>query len=396
MANPTDQALFADLATFLARATLNQKQQLQTFLVSQPGYLTPVSLLPLDELTTRYEIIEQLRRQFPQLLNREGPFPFFSYIQISALLLVPMNVLQSLSEDPISLLSVLIPQQALRLSIDGRFSNEDGTKKRKSSLASADASNNSAGSSGKGNAKSLHRNANERDKCYDRDGQMCVLTKAALPDACHILPFAITSNIQSLTTYLQSSLITMLEGPEALLHQVIRRDLLDSLDKSWNMICLHPTLRRWWSKQLFGLKCLGLINNGASTQVQIQFYWMPRNGLKPYDLVQPPYDNAVTEMLQTVVTPNNHEIIADVQRDSFHQLETGHTFEIVVETEDAVKMKAAFDLQWAIVRLAAISGAAGVQELGDPSEIDEEDTDSVANTSERVTDWLEGTNLELP
>ncbi|KAL7943756.1 hypothetical protein V8C42DRAFT_328365 [Trichoderma barbatum] len=91
-------------------------------------------------------------------------------------------------------------------------------------------------------------------------------------------------------------------------------------------------------------------------------------------------------MLQTTVLADDGiGIVADVQRDSFHELETGQTFEILVDTEDAIKMKSALDLQWAVVRLSAMSGAAGVWERGDSLDDDEGGGVSLADTSERVT-----------
>lgn len=165
----------------------------------------------------------------------------------------------------------------------------------------------------------------------------------------------------------------------------MRRGSLGSLDKSWNMICLHPRLHTWWSQCLFGLKCLELIpqSDGQSTRVQIQFYWMPRNGIKPHDLVKPPYETAINEMLQTVTVRHGGGIVADVQWDSFHELETGQTFEIVVDNDDAIKMKEAFDVQWAVVGLAPLSGAAGVWAL-EPDNLDKDDSHG-----EMVPDWLE-------
>ncbi|UKZ81844.1 hypothetical protein TrVFT333_009620 [Trichoderma virens FT-333] len=46
----------------------------------------------------------------------------------------------------------------------------------------------------------------------------------------------------------------------------------------------------------------------------------------------------------------------EVERmDSFRGLETGHVFEILMDEEEAAKMKMALDLKWAVVRIAAIS-----------------------------------------
>lgn len=122
------------------------------------------------------------------------------------------------------------------------------------------------------------------------------------------------------------------------------------------MICLHPLVRMWWSECLFGLKCLGIDTNGEQSTVKIQFHWMPINTVKPHQLAEPPYDKAVDTMLESMVS--------DVQGGYFHGLESGQTFEIQLASEDAQRMKAALDVQWVAVRLAALSGAARSWEWG--------------------------------
>ncbi|KAL7938103.1 hypothetical protein V8C35DRAFT_141055 [Trichoderma chlorosporum] len=381
MADITDQILSSSFAVFLARATASQKQQLQRFLDSQPSYSPPASLLPVEEQDARLELIEQLRETWSRFLGRDEPV-YFSYIELSTLLLVPINTLQNLRQDAMALARIMKPQQCVSLLMQGKISVGAGSQKTSHTSASI--------------AKSIHRNANERDKCYWRDRQTCILTKAAHPDACHIVPYAVTANDTNIASFITSPLINQLEGSEGQLGKIIVQESLGSLDKSWNMVCLHPTLHRWWSKHLFGLKCLGLVPNGdgKSTRVQIQFYWMPRNGIKPNDPAKPPYDKAMDEMLQTVATERDRGIVKDVQRDSFHELETGQTFEIVVDNVDAIKMKAALDLQWAVIRLAAMSGAAGVLGLG--GNLDGDGDGGGVEMIGRVTDWLEETPFPEP
>lgn len=198
------------------------------------------------------------------------------------------------------------------------------------------------------------------------------------------MPFAITAKQTNITAFLDRiSYTAALIGDSYKQLNRITKQSLGSLDKSWNMLCLHPTLHMWWSKCLFGIKCIGILpSDDEHSTVQIQFHWMPRNGFKPHQLIEPPYDNAISAMLQTIADDGG--IIADVRRDSFHELETGQTFEILVGNEDAVKMKLVLDLQWAAVRLAAISGAAGVWQRG--HDLYDEDDDA---TTERVKDWVE-------
>lgn len=132
----------------------------------------------------------------------------------------------------------------------------------------------------------------------------------------------------------------------------------ESMEESWNMLCLHPILRLWWSKYLFGMKCLDVIPSDERSILRLQFHWMPRNYLDPETQVKPPYDSLVREMFQFVGLPTRDEGVSftEEQRELFSQLKTGQTFEVLVEKEDAEKMKMALDFQWAVTRLAAISG----------------------------------------
>jgi len=43
-------------------------------------------------------------------------------------------------------------------------------------------------------------------------------------------------------------------------------------------------------------------------------------------------------------------------------LATGDTFDVVVLKADQEKMKMAFDLQWSLIRIAALTGAADVKD----------------------------------
>ncbi|KAL6823755.1 hypothetical protein V8C40DRAFT_279715 [Trichoderma camerunense] len=381
----SDAAILADTAVFLGRGTVNQKMQLRKFLVAQPSFITPSSLIPIEELTTRLDIIEDIRTFWEQCKSEDEDRPkafHLSYIQVSTLLLMPLNALQGLRGQILSIEKVLNPpdiMEMLSLMVQGKLPAPTAGTKRARSKGTSEGSANSA--------KSSYRNTREREKCCLRDQKACILTKAASPQACHVIPYAVTANHTNIDAYMKNNVVQGLLGnPGEQIARIIKKGSLSSLDKSWNMICLHPTLHTWWSQCLFSLKCLGLIpqGDGRSTRVQIQFYWMPRNGINPHELVKPPYETAISEMLQTVTLQHGGGIgiVADVQRDSFHALETGQTFDIVADNEDAVKLKEALDVQWAIVRLAAMSGAAGVLALEDNSDKDDD---------AMVTEWLEKT-----
>lgn len=212
---------------------------------------------------------------------------------------------------------------------------------------------------------------------------------------CHIIPFATNAsqtNIQfyGVTRFYSSSFLGHDIEDEL---NVLVVDEPGSSDKSWNMLSLHPTLHALWEKCLFGIKCLGIVpHDNEYSKIQLQFHWMPYQTRKPGDMIKTPYENFIREISQSPVNEQaNPAITMEVRRDSGRELETGQTFEILAEKDDAEKMKVALDVRWAVVRLAAISGAARAWDLeDDPDECD--DGGSIA-TTEQVEDWIETTSL---
>lgn len=137
-----------------------------------------------------------------------------------------------------------------------------------------------------------------------------------------------------------------------------------SLDKAWNMMSLSANLHDLWSNAHFGLKCLEIqpmIDVPSKKRLELEFHWINvykgkasemeislealRNMLK--DASKLPYDE-----IPTVVGPESHR-----------RLLTGHLFYIEVEAEKADNMKLMFDVQWAMLRIAAMSGMAATQHL---------------------------------
>ncbi|KAL6881411.1 hypothetical protein J3F83DRAFT_722189 [Trichoderma novae-zelandiae] len=230
-------------------------------------------------------------------------------------------------------------------------------------------------------------------QCFFRDGQACILTSAALPEACHILPFAVTADdTHSMLLLSWPQFTDALIGDSHIRLANIMRGGRGALDKAWNMLCLQPTLHAWWSQCLFGLKCIGVNpgDDGVHSTVQIQFQWMPRNAVRPHAPAQLPYDAAVGAMLETVEHADGRGIVADVQRDSFHELQSGHMFEVALLNEDAINMKLVLDLRWAAVKLSALSGAAGVWQRGGDLWDDDGDGPGADDAgTERVESWLE-------
>lgn len=113
MEDISDQAIVADVTAFLRRATANQKKQLRIFLQAQPNYSAPSSLLPMEELAIKIEIIKELRKY--EELDRDGKPFHFSSIQISFFSLMSIDALRRLRQDPPLLAGVSAPEDYLTL-----------------------------------------------------------------------------------------------------------------------------------------------------------------------------------------------------------------------------------------------------------------------------------------
>lgn len=215
---------------------------------------------------------------------------------------------------------------------------------------------------------------------------------------CHIIPFAVNAK------QINIAFLKQLHGPSTGLMGSETANSLSQLaatapgssDKSWNMLCLHPLLHSFWGKCLFAIKCLGIIpSDNKHSIVRLQFHWMPRHNHKQNDLVKPPYKDAVEEMIQNLTDKQDTIPGFSVFKDSSaRELETGETFDILLEKEDAEKMKVVLDVQWAVVRLSAFSGAAGDWELDDTP--DGEGGAGGSAVAERVESWIEDLPSSTP
>ncbi|KAK4077011.1 uncharacterized protein Triagg1_3978 [Trichoderma aggressivum f. europaeum] len=357
----SDEAILADATAFLAEATESQKKKLCRFLREHPRRVTLDSIFPEKELSLRLELIGELRRRLQQDFGTsEEPF-HFSNIQIAALSLMSVETLQDLRQDASFMMTDSTLYYHLPFLVHGTF---PAARNIFAAMVTQIAS------------KSIYRNNQGHEKCFLKDLRVCVLTGTTYAIPCYIAPVGLTTSHMNMDTVTDSIFLSKLMGDVGVqIGRIMATDSLGAFNKSWNMLCLHPTLCKWWSECLFGLRYLDMAtNDDGSTAIQIQFNWMPRNEVEPDLRVEPAYDGAIDAMLQITVT--------DEQRDFFYYLSSGASFEVTVDNrEEALKMKAALEFQWVAVRLAAMSGFARFWkwelELDSyEDEIDEDDEDN--------------------
>ncbi|KAF3067840.1 hypothetical protein CFAM422_008441 [Trichoderma lentiforme] len=333
----SDHAILTEVTAFLAQVTAYQKKQLCQFLQEQPRHVPLDSLLSEKELPIKLELIGELRRRLHEDFGTSRKPFHFSNIQLAALSLMSVETLQDLRQDTISVMRASTPHYQLPFLFHGEFPS--GTD------AFAPMVNHDT-------RKISHLN-NEQEKCFLRDQRRCVLTKATAVEPCYIAPVGLAGIYIDMDVFTDSTFLSQLLGDVWVqISRIMATDYPGAFKYSWNMLCLHPTLCRYWAQCLFGLKYLEMTaNDDGSTVVQFQFHWMPINGIKSCKRVEPPYDDAIDAMLQTTTT--------DVPRYWYcnYHLKSGDSFSVAVNSkEEAVKMKAALELQWVAVRLAALSG----------------------------------------
>lgn len=225
-----------------------------------------------------------------------------------------------------------------------------------------------------------------------RDGNACVLMQTAMPEVCHILPFSMSATGAALDFFSKKCghlIYGLLHGTD---HYKTLTDMSKNCgwsDKAWNMLCLNHQLHAWWAEGYFALKYLGSIPKSKEASiVQLQFHWMPRIGL---DCQQNCTIPEALEAMQRTVSDCN-EFVKATRASSGPSLATGQVFEIPVHPEEAPKMKLMIDLQWAMIRLAALSGAAGHIDELDKEYHDPWDEDLTLFTGD-FEDWVEPTDL---
>lgn len=216
------------------------------------------------------------------------------------------------------------------------------------------------------------RNKPQADKRLELDNHQCVILKTANPEVCHLVPFSVNDEEDKRKNFFYKLFGTNLLFNGRAQGQRIRRYFTSSLgisDKKWNMISLERQLHHWWGKFYFGLECLGPVYlpdkpKGIST-LQLRFHWMPRNTRPGQRLPRNPEDfvKVFDDILGSPSVPGH--LVAAARPESGLTVQTGDIFYIDIDTIYVEKMKAAFDIQWALIKITAMAGGAEALELLD-------------------------------
>ena len=155
---------------------------------------------------------------------------------------------------------------------------------------------------------------------------------------------------------------------------ITMRDLLGkglgSSDKSWNMLALSPLVRDLWVRGLFAFKCLGVFKEEAIATIQLQVRWMSQQPTYPDPYRKIDFENSeavahdIARYAEITSKPSSKEgVVGLTNINTSRGVFSGEVFEIKMPYEEALKMNEMLGLQWAMISLLALSGAAGSPEL---------------------------------
>lgn len=216
------------------------------------------------------------------------------------------------------------------------------------------------------------RNAKQSSISKARHGGKCLLTRWHIVEGCHIIPFSWNKNTKNIDSTLQKWV--SLEGLGPPFTEEFGSVILKGVgftDMAWNIIPLSPNMHKSWTQAEFAIKKIGIesVIDGAKTvyRVKLQFVWLPRqsrgvmNAEVDINTESLNRDASYIHRFHKFEKPEHLDIL---NVDKKMTLESGQIFYITFDNiEDAINCGKMFDFQWAMMRVAAMSGAA--DEYGD-------------------------------
>ncbi|KAH8904492.1 hypothetical protein BR93DRAFT_149768 [Coniochaeta sp. PMI_546] len=396
--------VYSNIESLYVTANVGDIAALDNFLEIIPDRESSVYVLPTEEMEERLDLVQKLesywKDNYSFLTNKDASYytPFSNH-QVAALMGMDLASLRFATRTEAFSEALLQPLSAIgsltKLFLTKAQSADDIRmaelaspslspglpKKRRRSDESFESNETMFGSNG--DAK---RNIQQAKKRLALDNNGCIILQNADPEVCHIIPFsanAKTASRQKFASWIgKADMLLFPDGDNSTRYMSQARKLFTSRngssDKKWNMISLDDKLYKWWGKAYFGFKCLGTVLAAGKPQgittIKLQFHWMPRK-VKPLEPLGKTKDEFLGAFRGTYGDQSSEiPVVAMLRPRSGRPLQTGDIFYVDIQTEHADKMIVAFELQWALIKIAAIAGGAEALDLvGDEPDFLDED-----------------------
>jgi hypothetical protein len=152
----------------------------------------------------------------------------------------------------------------------------------------------------------------------------------------------------------------------------------DIIDTAPNMVALGPLLHRWWGKAMFGFEPIEKIEKGIRLRVR----WLPQTTLAMKDKVA--LDLNPLECLQPYLDSDGYVGISHSR--THRPIIDGTVIDITAADSSAVPSWDLFSLQWDLIRMASLCGAAEASDDDDWESDDDDDDEAPQAKVARTTD----------
>ncbi|KAK4163699.1 hypothetical protein QBC43DRAFT_212340, partial [Cladorrhinum sp. PSN259] len=364
------------------------------------------SLLPVDQLETRLDLIKRLeafwQANFTRLTQLQMKnYERFTDLQIAALLEMDLTILHyasNINQDA-TLKHLMGLRCTMKIFATKRLSADNvkgpGAAIKGVVLAQPDVPSESSGDEAEKktkyenskDGKRARRNSFYIQKRKRLDNFRCIMTQTSNPEVCHIVPLSANASDAGMDLW-RKCLYTIfglgLMGTALL-------DRFESLfcsklgvsDRHWNSICLAVTAHDFWSRGYFAFKYLGtkdppLANPKSMVCLRIQLEWMPwRERDVEKNKPERSIGRSVDEFRTSLPEYENRRfpphcgdyrgtygkpLVALSRPETGFNIEDGDIFEVLVERGHMEKMISCFQLQRAMIRILAIAGGAEPQD----------------------------------
>lgn len=210
------------------------------------------------------------------------------------------------------------------------------------------------------------------------------------PEAAHIFPFAATSNKEK-----RQSIDTLLAfwGHEKFDSWRALCDDRGITESPKNMVCINEQMHSWWGAARFALKPI----TSTDKAVTVQFHWLRKSVYRPRNVIGNPLHRQ-DEIMSRLCGGNNNNVnewgeegaegagAMLAHRRSGLPIRTGQLFTIQAESPQYLPSMELLELQWNLLRVAALSGASGTVDDFNDGEDDD------VNDEEYYEEYEYGTN----
>ena len=212
------------------------------------------------------------------------------------------------------------------------------------------------------------RSDKEKNKRKVLDDDRCIVLGTAHPDICHIIPHSFNKTPLKVA-WLQENLDSVapfFNLDDTDLHTLFSHRVGVS-DRRWNLVSLEKQLHDWWGRFYFAFKYLGTTeplagNDEAIATLKIQFHWMPRKADNNYLTTEErTAQNWTAQFKASYGDPTTTKPSCAITRPANGRIiKTGDLFYVRIAEKKLDKMVHAFAVQWALTKILAMAGGAGV------------------------------------